>query len=199
MAVFAYRAIDSLAADVNGTIAADTPRQARELLRERGLVVTDVTDYRDKPARRIKLKPTRSRGNRRHATGLIRELATLLGAGMPLLESLDTLARQHQGTLHAVVVMLRDRVSSGASLATAMADQPRVFDELCRNITEVGEDSGSLDHRAGSPGRVPRAIGNGEGAYRHRADLPRDRHQRRGLREHLPDDVRRSEDPGAVD
>jgi len=109
------------------------------------LVVTDVKDYCDRPARTIQLTPSRSRGNRRHATGLIRELATLLGAGMPLLESLDTLARQHQGVLHVVVVMLRDRVSSGASLATAMADQPRMFDELCRNLTEVGEDSGSLD------------------------------------------------------
>jgi general secretion pathway protein F len=145
MAVFAYRAIDSIAADVSGTIAADTPRQAREILRERGLVVTDVKDYADRPARLRHVRPHGSRGNRRHATGLIRELATLLGAGMPLLESLDTLARQHQGALRAVVVLLKDRVASGASLAAAMEDQPRVFDELCRNITEVGEDSGSLD------------------------------------------------------
>jgi len=36
-----------------------------------------------------------------------------------------------------VIVVLRDRVASGASLAQAMGEQPRVFDDLCVNITEV--------------------------------------------------------------
>ncbi|HSZ54307.1 MAG TPA: type II secretion system F family protein [Tepidisphaeraceae bacterium] len=149
MAVFLYKAIDPATEDVSGTIAADTPRQARELLRERGLIVRDVRDYQ--PARRDGGR-TRSlprwssrRGLRHHATTLVRELSTLLGVGVPLLEALDTIARQHKGRFHAVVVTLRDRVSAGASLAAAMGEQPRVFDELCVNITEVGEDAGTLD------------------------------------------------------
>jgi len=65
-----------------------------------------------------------------------------LGVGVPLLEALETCARQHTGGFHAVIVVLRDRVASGASLAQAMGEQPRVFDDLCVNITEVGEDAG---------------------------------------------------------
>lgn len=151
MAVFLYKAIDATTDDVSGTIAADTPRQARELLRERGLVVRDIADFEPRrKARRVGVRAAFSRGGRgggsRHeTTTMIRELSTLLGVGVPLLEALDTVARQHAGRFHATVVTLRDRVASGASLAAAMGEQPGVFDELCVNVTEVGEDAGTLD------------------------------------------------------
>src|SRR6185437_7815422 len=159
MAVFTYKALDPATQDVTGTIAADTPRQARELLRDRGLVVREIEDFQ--PARKsrkgwsgVRIGGTRaggpgrlggSGGSRHQATTLVRELATLLGVGVPLLEALETAARQHSGGFHSVILLLRDRVSGGASLAQAMGEQPRVFDELCINITDVGEDAGTLD------------------------------------------------------
>jgi type II secretory pathway component PulF len=82
---------------------------------------------------------------RHHATGFIRELSTLLGVGMPLLEALETLSRQHKGAFQSAILLVRDRVAAGISLAGAMREQPQVFDELCVNITEVGEDAGTLD------------------------------------------------------
>jgi type II secretory pathway component PulF len=152
MAVFTYKATDARN-DVTGTIAADTPRQARDLLRERGLVVRDISDFQPTPLpaaikqRRAKLpvRPRPRRGLRHHATGFIRELSTLLGVGMPLLEALETLSRQHKGAFQSAILLVRDRVAAGISLAGAMREQPQVFDELCVNITEVGEDAGTLD------------------------------------------------------
>src|SRR5947208_988031 len=91
MAVFTYRATSTSSAQMSGTIAADTPRQARDLLRQRGLVVREIADYQPAPAKRHPL-PMRSRAYRHHATEFIRELATLLGVGVPLLEALQTLA-----------------------------------------------------------------------------------------------------------
>src|SRR5439155_1695737 len=44
-----------------------------------------------------------------------------------------------------VLLLLRDRVAAGTSLADAMAEQPAVFDELCVNLVRVGEDAGTLD------------------------------------------------------
>ena len=151
MAVFTYKATDART-DVTGTIAADTPRQARDLLRERGLVVRDISDFSaSKPARgepqaapRLR-KPRPRRGDRHQATTFIRELATLLGVGVPLLEALETVARQHRGRFHASLVLLRDRVAAGIGLAAALHEQPQVFDELCVSIAEVGEDAGTLD------------------------------------------------------
>src|SRR5882672_2714300 len=96
MAVFLYKAIDATTDDVSGTIAADTPRQARELLRERGLVVRDIADF--EPARKSRrastrtafARPRRQGATRHQATTMIRELSTLLGVGVPLLEALET-------------------------------------------------------------------------------------------------------------
>jgi len=142
MAVFVYKA--SGGGEVSGTVTADTPRQARDLLRERGLVVTDLADYRPSAGRH---GGRRGGGGRfgRQVTELARELSTLLGVGVPLLEALETLGRQHRGRFQPVVLLLRDRVAAGGSLAGAMGEQPRVFDELCVNISEVGEDAGTLD------------------------------------------------------
>jgi type II secretory pathway component PulF len=158
MAVFTYKATDSHN-EVIGTIAADTPRQARDLLRERGLIVRDLAGYESPskpaaakaPSKRASLEfrlPFKSlfRGNlRHHSTSFIRELSTLLSVGVPLLEALETISKQHQGRFQAAVLLLRDRVSAGISLGGAMREQPEVFDELCVNITEVGEDAGTLD------------------------------------------------------
>jgi type II secretory pathway component PulF len=148
MAVFTYKAIDPTRDDVTGTIAADTPRQARDLLRDRGLIVRDIADYAVAPASRHarSLRSIRPRrGARQQTTTFIRELATLLGVGVPLLEALQTIARQHPARLRNGIMLLRDRVAAGASLAAAMGEQPRIFDELCVNLTEVGEDAGTLD------------------------------------------------------
>jgi len=147
MAVFTYKAIATGAADdVSGTIAADTPRHARDLLREQGLIVRDLADYKSGQSRSRSFRPARPRrGARQLTTTFIRELATLLGVGAPLLESLETIARQHAGRFQSSIILLRDRVAAGASLAAAMREQPRVFDDLCVNITEVGEDAGTLD------------------------------------------------------
>jgi type II secretory pathway component PulF len=147
MAVFTYKAIATGAADdVSGTIAADTPRQARDLLRERGLVVRDIADYRPTTSATHRFVTHRPRRGARHlTTTFIRELSTLLAVGAPLLEALETIARQHAGRFQTAIVLLRDRVAAGASLAGAMREQPRVFDDLCVNITEVGEDAGTLD------------------------------------------------------
>jgi type II secretory pathway component PulF len=145
MAVFAYKAMDSGAAIVRGTIAADSSRQARDQLRSRGLVVREIAAQVHAGPRRI-WSPLRRRG--RHAAKLastIRELATLLGAGIPLLESLDALANQHRGRFQASLLAVRERVAAGSSLAEAMREQPAVFDDLCVQMVAVGEDSGTLD------------------------------------------------------
>jgi len=148
MAVYTYKATSSAEESLTGTIAADTPRQARDLLRERGLLVRDIADFRPSAAgQRSLMRPglRRRSVNRRLTTALVRDLATLLGAGVPLLEALETTARQTKGGLQSAIILLRDRVAAGASLAGAMRDQPRVFDELSISIAEVGEDAGTLD------------------------------------------------------
>jgi general secretion pathway protein F len=143
MPVFAYKALDPAAGERTGTLSADTPRQARDLLRERGLTIRDLApaSATARPGRRRRQR----RAVRAEVTSFIRELSTLLAVGVPLLETLDTLARQHKGRFHTTLLLLRDQVSAGSSLGQAMREHPAVFDELAVSITEVGEDAGTLD------------------------------------------------------
>lgn len=142
MPVFAYKALDPDASQRTGTIAADSPRQARDLLRERGLLVRDLSPTLSPATVRFRRAPG---ALRRAATSFIREIATLLSVGVPLLEAIETLARQHKGRFQTTLLLMRDRIAAGASLADAMREHPAVFDELAVNITAVGEDAGTLD------------------------------------------------------
>jgi type II secretory pathway component PulF len=145
--VFQYSASDATARWSRGTILADTPRVARDLLRQRGLRVHDLSPHHNR--RRgtgfSALAVGRWRSVEHKTVPFVRELATLLGVGVPLLEAIDGIARQHAGRFHTVLLELRDRVAAGASLADAMREQSDVFDEFCVNLTEVGENTGSLD------------------------------------------------------
>ena len=144
MAVFAYKARNGRRTEIGGTIAADTPRQARELLRARGLSVHEIDTLETKAASIV----GRSRNSRRYASHLaaaIRELTTLLGAGIPLLDALTTVSQQQRGEFRAAIQLLRERVSAGIGLAEAMAEQPGIFDSLCIQMAEVGENSGTLE------------------------------------------------------
>src|SRR4051794_21746890 len=123
MPVFAYKAIDVREGERSGTIAADTPRQARDLLRERGLVVRGLSAAGVGGTPIAGLKWRRASGRvRAQVSAFIREVATLLGVGVPLLEALETLARQHKGKFHTTILLLRDRVAGGASLGQAMRE-----------------------------------------------------------------------------
>lgn len=145
MAVYAYIATSGAGViPVRGTIAADSPRQARDQLRAQGLLIRDLSEKR---------AGQRGRGFEYYVAtrqayqvpGLFQEMATLLSAGIPLLEALDTITRQHEGRFKQSIMLLRDHVAAGGSLAEAMAQQPALFDQLCLSIIEVGENAGTLD------------------------------------------------------
>jgi type IV pilus assembly protein PilC len=145
MAVYAYKALDVDATPLSGTIVADTPRQARDELRGRGLTITEVAEFRQGAAHRAFFARRRGRAAEREVVAFIRELATLLRAGIPLHSALGTLAAQHKRHFRAVVEQLGDQVAQGTALAEAMSRQGEYFDELCVSVVRVGETTGSLD------------------------------------------------------
>ena len=143
MGVFAYRATTADAADTAGVMVGDTARQVRDALRSRGLTVYKITERR-RTVGGVASRPFA----RRHAAkvvSFVRELSLLLGVGTPLLDAIDTIAKQHAGAFRASLLAIRDRVSAGASLADALREQPALFDELAVSMVEVGEDSGTLE------------------------------------------------------
>lgn len=145
MAVFHYTGVNAESTIVRGTISADTPRQARDQLRDEGLSVRTIDEAKTATGTyRLSMRiPFRS--FRVQWATAVHELAMMLHAGIPILEALDTIAAQNRGFFRVAILKLRDQVASGSSLNAALAEQPQLFDAASVHMVEVGENSGTLD------------------------------------------------------
>ncbi len=144
MPAFAFQALDSEGKTLRGVLQGDTARAVRGLLRERGLNPLAVEEVGSRATGGFRL---RRRGlSAPELAVLTRQLATLVGAGLPIDEALAALAEQNDNERqHALTVALRARVMEGAGLAQAMADFPDSFSEIHRASIAAGEQSGHLD------------------------------------------------------
>ncbi|MBU0480636.1 MAG: type II secretion system inner membrane protein GspF [Proteobacteria bacterium] len=146
MAAFEYSALNAQGRLEKGVLSADTPRQVRQVLRDKGLAPVSVEPVAGGTAKAVGGRML-SRGM--GATGLAlftRQLATLVKSGSVLGEALDVVNEQSESAkVKKVVTAVRAKVMEGMSLARAMADFPQVFPDLYRATVEAGEQSGRLD------------------------------------------------------
>ncbi len=145
MATFGFRAVDLAGVPSRGELEANSKAQVSEQLRQRGLIVLDVSEKREA----LKLESVFQRFksvNLRALSVFSRQFATLIASGMPMLRSLYTLEEQTEDEmLKNAVVGLRQDVEAGSSVAAAMESQPGVFDPLYRGMVHAGEGSGRLE------------------------------------------------------
>lgn len=143
MPVFEYRAYDASGQLQKGMLTADSPRGARDRLRADGLRVRSLTEQSAEQDRGGWTLPGWNSAGK--WTEACHELATLLGGGVSLVSALETVADQATGAFQKVLLDVRERVVAGASLADALGEHPRLFDELTVRMVEVGESTGNLD------------------------------------------------------
>jgi len=123
----------------------DTARSVRGSLRERGLNPLSVEEVREGNERTRGVFSRRGLGSVQLAL-LTRQLATLIGAGLPIDEALGALSEQAENERQrGLTVSLRARVMEGASLAQALAEFPESFPEIFRATVAAGEQSGRLE------------------------------------------------------
>ena len=147
MAAYEYTALNPKGREEKGLIEADTPRQARQLLRDRSLSPLDITEVSES---RVKVLPfQRGRGSV-SATELslfTRQLAILSRSGLPLDEALTAVAEQSETKrVQRIALGVRAGVVEGNTLAASLNQFPGVFPPLFRATIEAGEQSGKLDH-----------------------------------------------------
>lgn len=147
MPAFEYRALNPTGREQRGVIEGDTARQARQVLRERGLNPLSITEIAERVTRG---KGSRFSFGRNLSTAelalTLRQLATLVRSGTPLEESLATVARQNaKPRIKRVVLGVRARINEGHTLETALGAFPAAFPELYRATVAAGEQSGHLD------------------------------------------------------
>jgi type IV pilus assembly protein PilC len=144
-ATFAFEAIDLMGVPTKGEMEADSKAQVSEQLRQRGLVVLDVSEKSasvnlEDYFRKLKGVPMRE------LAVFSRQFATLVASGMPMLRALATLEAQTEDVeIKEAIDSVRRDVEAGSSLAQAMERKPRVFDRLFRAMVRSGEQSGRLE------------------------------------------------------
>lgn len=149
MPVYEFTAVDGNGKQVKGTIDADNSRVARQKLRARGVFPTDIKEgiaLSQTRTRDIKRWLQPSRASTKDLTVTTRQLATLIGAGLPVVSALQALTDQTESkVLKRIVIDVRESVEEGSTLAKAMGHFPRTFPRLYVNMIASGEASGTLD------------------------------------------------------
>jgi general secretion pathway protein F len=137
----------------HGFVDADSPRAARTRLKRDGVFLTELTESNAPAAHsraQRKSSPVLSLDRLRRVSMLdlalaTRQLSTLVGAGVPLVQALSALTEQVEGArLKGIIGRIRDRVNEGATLADAMA-QAGPFSDLYVGMVRAGEAGGALE------------------------------------------------------
>ena len=144
MAGFKFEARDSRGRRQRGVLQADTARQARAALREQGLLPVAVEALSEGAVARRGFSWRRGLGAA-ELSMVTRQLATLLGAGLTVDQTLQALIEQAEGErVRQVFAGVRGEVLAGQTLARALGQYPAAFGELYQNVVKSGEQSGEL-------------------------------------------------------
>ncbi len=167
MPIFQYKAYAAGGATKTGVVDADTPRDARQQLRRENILVSELRELGTRSRRkrqrqvargkartsfleRLQRVRTRSTGPRGRdletVAAITRQMGTLLGAGIPMAESLSAIIDQAESRrIETMFREIRERITQGTSLGDALADYPQLFSELYVNMVKAGEATGQVD------------------------------------------------------
>ena len=141
MPEFTYEAMASTGIRTQGTLVAGNEREVMAMLDARGLFPVNIAAKKSIGGGKIG-----GRVSSRHLATFYSQLADLLHSGVPLLRSMDILERQAaNAALREIVREVRARVADGTSLADAMAQHPRAFNELAVSMVRAGQEGGFLE------------------------------------------------------
>ena len=148
MSAFNFRALDAGGKLIKGVIEADSERHVRSQLRARDLKPVEVLAASSSNKEKA-VSGWRGLFHTRLSQGdlamLTRQLATLIQSNMPLDEAISATAQQaRRAKVKALVLQVRSRVVEGHTLAYALGDFPRVFNEMYRAVVRAGESAGFL-------------------------------------------------------
>jgi type IV pilus assembly protein PilC len=143
METYVYTAHDPKTGQkITADIEADSENSAAKLLVERGLSPLDIKPKVEKSS----LGTIRNRVPTKEKVIFSRQLSTLINAGLPLVQSLQSVRSQtHNKALNSIISSVISEVEGGGTLADSLAKYPRVFDDVFVSLVAAGEASGTLD------------------------------------------------------
>lgn len=146
MATFAYVGRTRQGAVKKGELAAKDREEAVQQLRKQNIVVTSLSEKGAQEGFLARLGSIGGGVTDKDIVVFTRQFATMINAGLPLIQCLEILSSQSENrTLGKAVGEVKVDVESGATFADALRKHPKVFDELYVNLVHAGEIGGLLD------------------------------------------------------
>jgi general secretion pathway protein F len=145
MPAYKFEALDSAGKSTTGLLEADNVKAARAQLRAQSLVPLDVTQVVSAGTQTSGLSMSRKVFTSTNLAVWTRQLAGLVGSGLPLERALTLLSEEAEDPRQReLVAHLRSEVNSGSPFARALSSAPREFDDVYRAVVAAGEQSGAL-------------------------------------------------------
>lgn len=134
---FLWEGVDRNNRQIRGETKAATETVVTTNLRRQGIRIVKIRKQSFRGGRNV---------NEKDITFFTRQLATMLRAGVPLLQSFEIVARGHSNARFSRLMMdIKGKIEAGSSMAQAFREHPKQFDQLYCNLVAAGEASGTLD------------------------------------------------------
>ncbi len=138
---FIWEGTDRAGARAKGEVAARTETMARADIRRQGIKIIKI-----KKKSAPLFAPRKKKITTRDIAIFSRQLATMLAAGVPLVQSFDIVGRGHENpSMQELLMSIKADIEAGSPLAESMAKYPIYFDELFCNLVQSGEQAGVLE------------------------------------------------------
>lgn len=148
MPVYEYTALNARGKEKKGVVNAESMRHAQDSLRRQRLYPRHIAPLASQASspRATQWSRLFNRVNSSDLVVTMRQLATLLSAGLPLATCLDSVLQQvKKGGLYRTLAQIRDRIHEGSSLAAALEEQRQAFPPTYVAMVRAGESSGTLE------------------------------------------------------
>ena len=144
MPVYIWKGRDSKSGIVSGELTAENEAGVIEALRKRNIIVSSV---RNKPKDLLKMGLGAPKIATKDISIFTRQFATMINAGLPLVQCLEILGSQNDNpSMRKVIEQVKTDVEGGSTLAEALKRQKGTFSELYINMAAAGEAGGILDN-----------------------------------------------------
>jgi len=146
MAIYSYKGIDKTGKEVKGTVSAENLSPAKARVKSMGIMLIDISEQTSTSVKKNAGITFGSTVSIADLSLMTRQLATLLKAKIQVVEAFSALVDQTDNpNLKITLSEIRQKVNEGSSLAKALSDYPKIFDNVYINMVEAGETSGTLE------------------------------------------------------
>ncbi len=147
MPIYTYKGMDRTGKEINSTINTESLPQAKQKLRAMGIMLIEIKEQSSKSGSSSSfLASLNNRVSVNDLSLMTRQLSTLIKARIQIVEALSALVDQVDSPqLKVVLSEVKQKVNEGVSLAKALSDHPKIFNNVYVNMVEAGEASGTLD------------------------------------------------------